>query len=159
MSAADQRLKLFAKYVMLKEAVTETHKRLEADLDGWAQAKGYDHLCGGFEDGTKPDVLRSDASRQYYFIGDAKNSANEGARCSETRKRISAYLENFGQLLCKGVKGGTIAIATDSAEEADRWKISLLVLSWWAGINGPGNSAPAFSVEKLPEKNTWIIYW
>ncbi len=93
------------------------------------------------------------------FIGDAKNAKNEKPSNEKTVKRIDKYIQKFAKLLkTPRVDGGTIAIATNDAQAAEEWVVTLQELCIKAGINGTNSVQPKFTVEKF-QKDTWITSW
>lgn len=101
----------------------ETHKRLRLELLGIAQNLGYAHPY--FFDGDFPDVLRFNPVESKLFCGDAKDSENESAGKKESSERIAKYFERFVLALNAGVRGGIFAIATDTSDSADGWRLFL----------------------------------
>jgi hypothetical protein len=138
----------------------QEHERLKRELTTWAGARGYMKVYPQFQDGCTPDVLRTNVSRRFLFVGDAKDATNETADNANTLERISGYFKNFHDLLGPELySGGELAIATNDAQEATRWVGALNVLARQARIVAGDDSKPNFAVEPLPEHSTWIIHW
>lgn len=145
---------------LIKEAKESLdHKRLKEDLAVWANSKGFVRVFSGFNDGTIPDVLRTDNSKQFVFVGDAKNADNETKNNPATLRRLQNYFTQFAGCLRQGYKGGFFAIATNSESEAKNWIPALNFLAKAAGITGSLNRPAIFRVVRLAGKKTWIIYW
>lgn len=158
---AEERIRKFIEAMLRESAVSNEHDRLQADLNEWAQSRQYPTTYSSLPSGREPDVLRYHTESKMLFIGDAKNAENETPSNSETVRRISGYIQEFADLL-KGpsVRGGIIAIATNDANAAQEWATTLKVLCVRACITGStANSPPAFTVNKIQNKNTWITWW
>jgi hypothetical protein len=138
------------------------HNRLEAELREWAERLGYKSRYQSFRSGVRPDVLHEcegDAG-SYLFVGDAKDGANQTSRTPETVRQIRRYFDEFGALLGQsGYRGGLLAIATNSAEEAERWVVALNILAAAAGLQSTPSGEPDFSVVETSPGETWIVSW
>ncbi len=129
------------------------HDRLQGELTKWAEYKGYTKKYLEFENG-KPDVSRENPKKVSIFIGDAKDSANEDAKNSETWSRIQGYFQEFTALLSKGrYKGGIFAIATNSDDTASVWAHTLNRLKTMT------DDKPNFRSNEINQGKTWIISW
>ncbi|MFA7359494.1 MAG: hypothetical protein WC139_00510 [Candidatus Kapaibacterium sp.] len=142
---------------LLKEAESKAHKDLSVELLEYAKGLGFTDAIDTLPSGLNPDVLQFNSKEKYLFLGDAKNSDNEAPNVSATYDRINKYINEFSDLLAKGViKGGLIVIATDNEEIANDWKNSLNVM---AMINDLLDSKGFFAkaeIERIND-NTWII--
>ena len=107
----------------------------------------------------QPDALFADPSGNYLLVGDAKNADNETTSNSATLKRILNYFQWFHQLLGNPYVGGRLALATNTAEDAEKWVMMLNVLAETVGISAslPPKS-PNFRAQHYTEK-TWIVFW
>ncbi len=157
---AEDLLKRYLRIIHEAGAPGVEHERLKRELRAWAIAEGFDTEYDRLPSGSIPDVLRGQKAGPFLFCGDAKDSANETIENSETLKRIGGYFDEFASLLGDdgGFKGGILAIATNSEEEADNWVGALNVLAKRAGMTGNGKP-PSFRVSETKPGETWVIWW
>lgn len=151
--------KLVRKIALIKEAKeSEVHKSLTDKLLNYATENDFTTKITNFPNGLNPDVLQYNETNGYLFVGDAKNSQNETSDVEETYKRIFNYVNEFSRLLSTNdnIKGGCVVIATDSKEEADKWKNTLDLM---AIINDLQDSKGNFSLSDISkvDDNTWFI--
>ncbi|MDX9976369.1 MAG: hypothetical protein RBU21_25565 [FCB group bacterium] len=156
----DQLRKIVAHILKEAKAPGTTHERLRSELAAWAEKQGYLRVYQHFANGAIPDVLRSTQDDSHLFVGDAKDASNETPDNAETLQRIWTYVKEFAGLLGDPrYKGGTIAIATNSAQAASQWVLALNLLARMAKITGPNGSAPAFRIEEIQTGKTWVVHW
>lgn len=153
----------FAKYV--RRVLNETnipgdeHERLEKALDDWAKVLGFSVGYDSLPSGLRPDVLKSTWDKKHIFVGDAKDAKNETVHNQDTLSRISNYILEYAALLTPNrYAGGIFAIATNSAEAAAEWGMTLNIMTNIAKISGGQGLPPDYKVIEIDE-NTYIIYW
>lgn len=152
--------KLYISRSKLKEAAESvTHVALRLDLKDAAKADGFEKEVS--LTGIKPDVfLEAREKRQrYWFVGDAKVAENERPSHRATAKRISGYIRVFGMALdLKVIRGGIIAIATDTKAAAVEWQEWLNRRCLAEGLVGSDQSEPNFKIKKI-RKGAYVIFW
>jgi hypothetical protein len=156
----DELVKIVKRIISESGAPGVEHERLRSELDEWAHNKNYTNKHSELSTGAIPDVLRSTASSEYLFLGDAKDSSSEDSNNSETLTRIQGYFNEFAKLLGgDGYKGGILAIATNSSEAATNWVSALNTLASSAGISGKNQAKPDFKISEINTGKTWMISW
>lgn len=146
------------KNLLIKEAISIIHIRLELELKKFAQGKGYVHE-ENFMLESNPDITLFSSNYENFFMGDAKNSKNESPSVKTTVERIEKYIKEFSDLLKeKIIKGGIIAIATDNLEISKEWVVKLNELCTSYNIADTQQNPPNFKVQKTSEL-CYIIYW
>lgn len=156
----DSLVKIVSRIINESGTAGEEHDRLQSELDEWAQKKNYTNKYHSLSSGAMPDVLRSNDSNEYLFLGDAKDFKNEDSKNSDTLSRIQGYFNEFAKLLGgDGYKGGILAIATNSSEAATDWVSTLNTLASSARISAKDNGKPNFKVTEINFGKTWIVAW
>jgi hypothetical protein len=144
---------------LIKEAESNEHRRLKERLGQWAVSKGYSEAQIAFESGVEPDVLRLNAEGPLLFVGDAKNFATEPASRLATRRRLAQYFRKFaGALEAKIIKGGTLAVATNSEKGAQEWVAELNAMAFDHGLTNAENGPPSFNIDKIDDR-TFVVFW
>jgi hypothetical protein len=160
MMAYDQWDKFAARMLREAGAPGPEHERLKKSLHLWAKEKKYVTMYSELPNGSRPDVLRTTKDKEYLFVGDAKDAANETPDNKDTLVRLAIYIDEFSSILGNsGYKGGIIAIATNNADIAEQWIPALNTLACKASLTGPNGARPAFKTIKLKNERTWIIAW
>lgn len=157
---SNRRPKLYISRSKLKKAAeTATHISLRLDLKGLAKADGFEKEVT--ITGIKPDVFLElkEKRNRYWFVGDAKVAENERPSHRSTAKKISRYIRVFAIALdLKAIRGGFIAIATDTKAAAVEWQEWLNRRCLAEGIVGPDESDPDFKITKI-RKGAYVIFW
>ncbi len=143
---------------LLGEAAGNEHERLKAVLVSWAGSKGYAVKYARLTSGIPDVVAGTNEIPTYLFVGDAKDSANETADVFATWERIRGYVRDFGALIGqKRIRGGILAIATNSRKAANRWAPFLNSMADSERLSAGGNP-PDFQILEIDAK-TSIVYW
>jgi hypothetical protein len=145
---------------LVKEAVSKEHERIRAELDQFAQERGFKTRLDELPNGLRPDVLRvrTEGESTYLFLGDAKVPENENPGRLDTLLRISRYVDAFARYLGeKRIAGGYIAIATNSKESAEQWLEPLKGMARERGLTTSSGGEPSFRV--VQTGGAWAAIW
>lgn len=152
----EQMLRKIVREEIIKEAGRE-HRRLKKDLEEFAHDHGFADDSVDFYKEIEPDVLKNHSTQNYLLVGDAKDANHERVTHSATRRRVNAYLAEFGRRLEGGeIDGGIIVIATNDETAADDWKSELPEMCKMNNIYSPSEEALNFQSTKDGE--TWFVY-
>lgn len=99
----------------------------------------------------------ADSEDTLLLVGDAKDSSVETTDDSATVSRIGGYIRNFASQLSHYM-GGTIAVATNSADEAAKWVPVLNTLAKAATLTDASHRPPDFKVDHFATR-TWVVRW
>lgn len=108
---------------------------------------------GGFADGTRPDVLRSDAPKAVLFVGEAKDTESPGN--TETQLRLLAYLRWINAYIRRGGQRAIVAVCFGTAAHTKRWRDTLAFLSVEADLVPLQSGSERFDIKA---RIVWCLY-
>jgi hypothetical protein len=97
------------------------HERLVSFLDDVAVLLGcIQTLNGELPDSTRPDVIRLNTNKQFFFLGDAKNT--ESPNSPNTQHRLQNYLVWLSSFIEGGEnRKAVFAICSNKGEDSGLW--------------------------------------
>jgi hypothetical protein len=141
------------------DAESADHRRLRRRLEGWADSLGFANLATDRCRGLRPDVVRSDESGKWLFLGDAAMADHEHPAAPGVPERIAACTAEFVFLLrTEQITGGRIAVATNCEEAAASWAERMGAVMEALGLVEPDGTHPGFQVKRISPK-TWVAFW
>lgn len=104
-----------------------SHQARAEFLENLAVLFGCPHdVHGGFADGTRPDVLRSDAPKAVLFVGEAKDSESPGT--TATQIRLLGYMRWIKAFLRRSEQKAMLAVCFGTAAHTKKWQDNLAFL-------------------------------
>lgn len=137
----------------------KVHKELRERMEQFANDKGFTLQVEDFPNDQYPDIFRSNDNGVWIFIGEAKDSKNELPTHSAVVDQLKEYIEGFKYHLGREYRGGILAVATDDEIAAKEWKLVMDALTKDAGLVDKDGKEPNFTIKKLDEEESYIIWW